>query len=177
MVNMPLDCATLLGEDVDTAHAVDVGNGGVSISSLDDLGKALDRVDLEQTAIFIQAGASAIPIGSMLLALLQKQAKQADKLKGCIGADPLGELATLGKLPRSITGAYEDMARFTAWAAANAPELQTIVVQAHPYHDGGGNAIQELAFALATGVEYLRECRPVVFPSTWSPHVSDLLSP
>lgn len=156
-INMPLDRATLLGEDVDSAHAGDVGQGGVSISSLDDLGKALDRVDLEQTAIFIQAGASAIPIGAMVLALLQKQAKQVEKLSGCIGADPLGELATLGKLPRSINGAYDDMAWFTAWAAVNAPQLQTIIVQGHPYHDGGGNAVQELAFALASGVEYLRE--------------------
>ena len=111
IINMPLDRATLLGEDVDRAHAEDVGRGGVSISILDDLGKALDRVDLEQTPIFIQAGASAIPIGTMLLALLQKQAKQAGQLSGCIGADPLGELATLGKLPRSTSGAYDDMAQ------------------------------------------------------------------
>ena len=176
-INMPLDRATLLGEDVDRVHAEDVGRGGVSISSLDDLGKALDRVDLEQTPIFIQAGASAVPIGSMLLALLQKQAKQAGQLSGCIGADPLGELATLGKLPRSISGAYDDMAQFTAWAAANAPELQTVIVQGHPYHDGGGNAIQELACAIATGVEYLREMQNRFLPiDTAAPRIRFALS-
>ncbi len=176
-INMPLDRATLLGEDVDRAHAEDVGRGGVSISSLDDLGKALDRVDLEQTPIFIQAGASAIPIGTMLLALLQKQAKQAEQLSGCIGADPLGELATLGKLPRSISGAYDDMAQFTAWTAANAPDLQTVIVQGHPYHDGGGNAVQELAFAIATGVEYLREMQNRFLPiDTAAPRIRFALS-
>jgi methylmalonyl-CoA mutase len=54
-------------------------------------------------------------------------------------------------------GAYDDMAQLTTWASANAPDLQTVLVRGHPYHDGGGNAVQELAFAIATGVEYLRE--------------------
>ncbi len=156
-VNMLLDRATVRGVDADAADAQEVGAGGTSISNLDDLGKALDRVDLEQVPVDIQAGASAIPIGSMMLALIQKQAKSAEQLRGCIGADPLGELAREGNLPRTLSGAYDDMAQFTAWAAANAPQLQTILVRGHPYHDGGGSAVQELAFALATGVEYLRE--------------------
>ena len=56
-----------------------------------------------------------------------------------------------------MSGAYDDMAQLSAWAGVNAPDLQTVLVRGHPYHDGGGNAVQELAFALATSVEYLRE--------------------
>jgi len=156
-VNMRLDTATLLGEDADTPETAYVGKGGVSISSLDDLGKALNGVDLAQTPIYIPAGASAVPMASMVLALLEKQSGAKEKLRGCIGADPLGELAREGRLPRTLSGAYDDMAKLTAWAAANAPDLQTVLVRAHPYHDGGGNTVQELAFAIATGVEYLRE--------------------
>lgn len=156
-INLTLDRAGFLGLDVDQAEAEDIGFGGVSVSSLDDLGKALDRIDLEQVSLYIQAGASGLPIGSLLLALLQKQACSADKLTGCIGADPLGMLARDGRLPRSLKGAYQDMANLTGWAAANAPKLQTILIQGHPYNDGGASATQELAFALATGVEYIRE--------------------
>lgn len=156
-VNMCLDVATMLGEDADTPETDYVGKGGVSISSLGDLGKALDGVDLRQTPIFVAAGASAIPMGSMALALLEKQSAAKEELSGCIGADPLGELAREGRLPRALNGAYDDMAQFAAWASRNAPKLQTILVRGHPYHDGGGNAVQELAFAIATGVEYLRE--------------------
>ncbi len=156
-VNMRLDVATMLGEDADTPETDYVGKGGVSISCLDDLGKALQGVDLAQTPIFIQAGASGIPMASMVLALVEKQSGSKEKLSGCIGSDPLGQLAREGRLPRAMSGAYDDMAQLTAWASANAPDLQTVVVGAHPYHDGGGNAVQELAFAIATGVEYLRE--------------------
>jgi methylmalonyl-CoA mutase len=48
------------------------------------------------------------------------------------------------------------MAQMTAWAEQEAPALQTIAAQSYPYHNSGGNAIQELAFVLTTGVEYLR---------------------
>jgi methylmalonyl-CoA mutase len=156
-VNMRLDIATLLGEDADTPETAYVGKDGVSISCLDDLSIALRGVDLAQTPIYIQAGASGIPMAAMLSALLEKQSGSKASLRGCIGADPLGELAREGRIPRSMGGAYDDMAQLTAWAAASAPDLQTVLVRAHPYHDGGGNAVQELAFAIATGVEYLRE--------------------
>ena len=156
-VNMVLDTATLLGEDADTPETGYVGKGGLSISSLTDLGKALDGVDLKQTPLFIQTGASGIPMAAMVLALVEKQSGSKEKLSGCIGSDPLGELASTGRLARTLSGAYDDMAQLTAWASANAPDLRTVLVRGHPYHDGGGSAVQELAFAIATGVEYLRE--------------------
>jgi len=156
-VNMRLDTATLLGEDADTPETGYVGKGGLSVSNLDDLAKALRGVDLAQTPVFIPAGASAIPMTSMVVALLERQSGSKDKLSGCIGSDPLGELAREGRLPRTLSGAYDDMAQLALWAAANAPDLRTVLVRVHPYHDGGANAVQELAFAIATGVEYLRE--------------------
>jgi len=156
-VNMQLDLATLLGKDADAAEPGLVGKAGLSISCLDDLTEALKGVDLEQTPIIIQTGASGLPLLSMVLAMLEKQGRSGAKLRGCISGDPLGELAGWGRLPRSLSGAYEDMAQLTRWAAAEAPGLRTVLVRGHPYHDGGGNALQELAFSLATGVEYLRE--------------------
>jgi len=155
-VNLRLDTATLLGEDADAAASGTVGQGGVSVSSLEDLSRALAGVDLATTPLFVQAGASAIPLAAMVLALLEKQSVAKEKLRGCIGSDPLGELARTGRLPRSIEGAYDDMAELAIWAASQTPDLRTLFVCGHPYHDGGGNAVQELAFALATGVEYLR---------------------
>jgi methylmalonyl-CoA mutase len=70
--------------------------------------------------------------------------------------DPLAVLAHEGKLPQSIEGAYREMASLTTWAAHNCPELQTICVHSRAWHEAGGSAVQELAFSLAMGVEYLR---------------------
>lgn len=156
-INMRLDRATFQGEDADTAEPDLVGEGGLSISCLSDLTEALDGVDLEKTPLFIQAGASGLPLLAMLLAMLEKQSRSGARLRGCIGCDPLGDVAELGWVPRPLNRAYEEMAQLTTWAATEAPELRTVLVRGHPYHDGGGNAVQELAFTLAAGVEYLRE--------------------
>jgi methylmalonyl-CoA mutase len=156
-VNLIPDEATRAGLDADQAAADKVGQGGVSLSSVDDLAHALEGVDLEQTPFFIQASASAVPLTALLMALLGQQGKALEKLRGCVGMDPLGELARTGTLPRPLPHAYEGMATLTRWASAHAPGVQTIAVQGHPYHDGGASVTQELAFALASGVEYLRE--------------------
>ena len=64
------------------------------------------------------------------------------------------------------------MAALTRWAAEHAPHLQTICVHSRAWHEAGGNAVQELAFTLATGVEYLREMsQRGLEVDTWRPRI------
>ncbi|MFZ1325634.1 MAG: methylmalonyl-CoA mutase family protein [Candidatus Contendobacter sp.] len=155
-VNIVLDRPTLAGVDADQAEADDVGKGGLSISSVADLAAALEGVDLEKTPIYIQASTSALTFTALLAGLVKQQGKSLEKVRGAIGMDPLGQLARDGRLPRDLDGIYEVMAQLATWAKSNAPQLRTITVQGHPYHNGGASATQELAFALATAVDYLR---------------------
>ena len=155
-VNLVLDAPTLAGVDADQAEAGAVGQGGLSISSVVDLAQALNGIDLETTPIYTQASTGALTFTALLAALVQQQGKSLAKVRGAIGMDPLGQLARDGKLPRDLDGSYDVMAQLAAWAKTNAPQLQTITVQGHPYHNGGASATQELAFALATAVDYLR---------------------
>ena len=155
-VNLVLDHPTLSGVDADQAEAAQVGKGGLSISSVADLAQALNGVDLETTPIYIQASASALTFTALLAALVKQQGKSLAKVRGAVGMDPLSQLARDGHLSRDLDGIYGVMAQLTGWAVANAPQLQTITVQGHPYHNGGASTTQELAFALATAVEYIR---------------------
>lgn len=155
-LNMVLDQATRNGHDPDWALPEQVGYGGLSIATLSDLDRALDGVDLEKTSLLVRSGASAMPFGALLAALARKRKKSLAKLKGCIEMDPLAVLAHEGRLPQSMEGAYREMAALTRWAAEQAPQLQTICVHSRAWHEAGGNAVQELAFVLAMGVEYLR---------------------
>ncbi len=155
-INLVLDRPTLAGIDADQAEAEDVGKGGLSVSSVADLAQALAGVDFEAIPIYIQASTSALTFTALLAALVEQQGQSLAKLRGCIGMDPLGQLARDGKLPRDLDGIYDVMAQLTTWAKTHAPHLQTITVQGHPYHNGGASATQELAFALATAVDYLR---------------------
>jgi methylmalonyl-CoA mutase len=155
-LNIVLDQATRNGQDPDTAAAGEVGAGGLSVATLADMAKALDGVDLEKVPLLVRSGASALPFAALLVALCQKQGKAVSALRGCIEMDPLGVLAHAGKLPQSLAGAYREMAELVRWAAKQAPELQTVCVHSRSWHEAGSNAAQELAFALATGVDYLR---------------------
>jgi methylmalonyl-CoA mutase len=156
-LNIVVDKATRDAHDPDWAQPEEVGCGGLSIATLADLDRALDGINLEKTSLFVRTGASALPFAALLVALARERGSLVAGLTGCIEMDPLGVLAHEGKLPQSLTGAYDEMAALTLWASAHAPKLQTICVHSRAWHEAGGNAAQELAFTLAAGLEYLRE--------------------
>lgn len=157
-LNIVLDKAGRNGADPDWPGASEhVGVAGLSIATLSDLDRALAGVDLESVPLFIRSGASGLPVGALLVALAKKRGMNLAKLRGCVEISPLGILAHEGTLPQSLEAAYREMAAFTAWAAVNAPQLQTVCVHTRAWHEAGGNAVQELAFGLAAALEYLRE--------------------
>jgi methylmalonyl-CoA mutase len=156
-LNIVLDKATRSGHDPDWAQAEEVGFGGLSIATVDDLDRALDGIDLGTTSLFVRSGASAMPFAALLVALARQRHKAPGGLSGCIEMDPLGVLSHEGCLPQSLEGAYREMAALLSWASAAASGLQTICVHSRSWHEAGGHAAQELAFTLATGVEYLRQ--------------------
>lgn len=155
-LNMVLDQATRNGADPDWGQPGEVGQGGLSIASLDDLTRALDGVDLAAAPLFIRTGASGLPFAALLVALTQQRKMDLAQLRGCVEMDPLGVMAHEGRLPQTLAGAFDEMATLTRWAAAHAPQLQTICVHSRAWHEAGANAVQELAYALATAVAYLR---------------------
>ncbi|MCB0181546.1 MAG: acyl-CoA mutase large subunit family protein [Anaerolineae bacterium] len=156
-VNLRLDKATLLGQDPDEAQVGDVGLGGVSIATVDDLAKALDGIDLTKTPLYIQSHSAAMPTMALLMALAKKKGIATDSLQGGIEMDPLGILAREGDFPRSVAGAYDVMAQMITWAKDNAPQLKIVTVHGEPYADSGASAVEELGYVLATATEYLRE--------------------
>jgi len=156
-LNIPLDCATCAGQDADKADEKSVGCCGLSLSTLADMEKAFDGVHLEMISTYLQSGSSGLPVASLLLALAKKRGMKLSELSGCVESDPLGVLAAQGKLPMSLSEAYGEMAELTAYAAKNAPKLQTIGVSSLAYSNGGASAVDELAYVLATFAEYVRE--------------------
>jgi len=156
-LNIPLDLATLHGRDPDAAESGEVGACGLSLATLADAERAFSGVELPRVSVYLHAGASALPAAALLLALARKRGVSTSHLRGCLESDPLGMLAWKGSLPVSLGRAYDEMAALTRFAATAAPGLQTIVINTQPYHDAAATATQELAFALATGIEYLRQ--------------------
>ena len=117
-----------------------------------DLLRALADIDLARFPIIAQSNQSlerASAIYDMLRAAFDVETIRA--LPGCIGCDPLGDLARNGAMPAN---AFERMSAHVDRVAAHAELLGGIAVDSASYHDAGANAVQELALALATAVAY-----------------------
>ncbi|EGO61930.1 methylmalonyl-CoA mutase family protein [Acetonema longum] len=165
-LHIRLDTATCLGLDPDIADAGQVGDRGFSLACLQDLTKALDDISLQQWSVMVPAGARSLPVVALFAALARSRGMDPGELSGSIVADPLGALALQGQLTASLPSVYDELAAVTAWAETRTPYLKTIRADGCPYHDAGANAVQELAYALATAVEYVRELqqRGLEFP-------------
>ncbi|NTV65255.1 MAG: methylmalonyl-CoA mutase, partial [Oscillochloris sp.] len=145
-LNVPLDRATLLGLDPGQAAPAQVGQGGVSLACLADLDTLFEGVPLAQTPLYLATGASGLALLALIVAAAGRQGVRPSQLRGCIGMDPLGLLAAHGSLPGSLERSYDTLAWITAWAQASAPQLRTISIELHPYHNGGAHVVQDLAF-------------------------------
>ncbi len=154
-VNIVLDAASRMGLDPDMAPRGSVGKDGVSLATVQDMQTLLDGIMQEYIDVTIQAYDLALPYTAMVAAAARKKGLKLETLTGTIGADPLGTLAEEGTLGCSLNQAYDEMYTLTAWGAENAPKLRTIAVHAHVYHNGGGSAVEELAFAFGTAVCYI----------------------
>jgi methylmalonyl-CoA mutase len=154
-VRLSLDRAGRLGRDPDMAHAGDVGFCGTSIATADDLKLALKGLD--GVSLHLRPGSGGLPMLALLVAAYRRLGYDTASLCGVLEQDPVGELVSDGNLPQSLEASFNQMALVTRWALNHMPHLDTICVRTDAYSDAGGNAVQELAFALATGVQYLRE--------------------
>lgn len=156
-LTMVLDRPTRRGLGPAEATAQEVGNRGLSLASLTDLQQALSGIDLDTVNLLCDSGATSLPLVALLAAALRDDQRETTGLDACLGCDPLGELAREGSLPLSLATAYDAMHRTIAWSLDHAPRLKSVFVQGHPYHDAGASSTQEVACALATAAEYLRE--------------------
>lgn len=131
---------------------------GFPVTSLDDIESMFSGISLDTYSLRVDAGVQSLSFLALFAAYLQKRQIPFDAVRGTIGMDPVGVLAEKGQLSTSLAALYDVMADVTKWAKENMPDVKTVIVRGEPYHNGGANAVQELAFAFATAVEYINEC-------------------
>ncbi len=152
-----LDAAGRAGLDPDDPAAVALaGVDGAMLYSTDDLRDAMRGVHLGMISVALEAGAAFIPAAAQLSALWASADMEPSKCRGAFNADPLGVLAREGHLPWSIDTAMGLAADLAAWTSARFANVTAIRVGTAPYHHAGATATQDLAFSMATALEYLR---------------------
>lgn len=150
------DLATRAGLSSNEPSNDEVGSGGISLVDANDVNIALKGVDLGVVPVHLEAGCDALPLAALYIEAVCRLDRDVQRLTGSLTADPIGQWVARGQLPVSLSTLYDSMATWTTWAESHAPALQTIGVNARLWGNAGGTATQELAFALATAVDYLR---------------------
>ena len=159
-LSVAFDMPTLYGYDTDDPRAFgEFGTCGVAVSSLADMETLFDGVRLDQVTTSMTINAPAAIIWAMYLALAEKQGASLDRIGGTIQNDILKEYIAQNEYifpPRPSMRLVTDTVEF---AAKHVPRWNPISISGYHIREAGSNAVQELAFTLADGFEYVRHAQ------------------
>ncbi|MBK9168912.1 MAG: methylmalonyl-CoA mutase [Bryobacterales bacterium] len=155
-LSVAFDLPTQMGYDADHPMAAgEVGRVGVSISSLADMERLFQGIDLERvsTSMTINATAAILLVYYVLAA--ERQGADRRKLTGTVQNDILKEYIARGTYiypPRAGMRLVTDL---FAWAGREVPDWNTISISGYHIREAGSTAAQELAFTLADAIAYV----------------------
>ena len=159
-LSVAFDMPTLYGYDTDDPRAFgEFGTCGVAVSSLADMETLFDGIRLDQVTTSMTINAPAAIIWAMYLALAEKQGASLDKIGGTIQNDILKEYIAQNEYifpPQPSMRLVTDTVEF---AAKHVPRWNPISISGYHIREAGSNAVQELAFTLADGFEYVRHAQ------------------
>jgi len=155
-LSVAFDYPTLFGYDSDHPMSYgEVGRCGVAIDSLADMEALFDGIRLDEVTTSMTTNAPAAMIWGMYLVTAEKQGVNWSKLSGTIQNDILKEYIaqkTFIYPPRPSMRIITDI---LAFATPNVPRWNTISISGYHIREAGATAIQELAFTLRDGIEYV----------------------
>jgi methylmalonyl-CoA mutase N-terminal domain/subunit len=159
-LSVAFDLPTLMGYDSDhPASEGEVGKCGVAIDSLEDMEILFDGIDLEKTTVSMTINSPASILWAMYLVVAEKQGADWKKISGTIQNDILKEYIAQKEYiyppapsMRLVVDTFEFGSKFT-------PRFNTISISGYHIREAGSTALQELAFTIYDGVEYVEWAR------------------
>ncbi|HTW90699.1 MAG TPA: methylmalonyl-CoA mutase family protein [bacterium] len=156
-LSVAFDLPTQMGYDSDSAMARgEVGKVGVAISSLEDMEALFAGIPLDKVSTSMTINATAGILLAMYCVIAEKQGKSITGLQGTIQNDILKEYVARGTYifpPRPSLRLVTDI---IAWCAENVPKWNTVSVSGYHMREAGATAVQEVAFTIADGLEYIK---------------------
>ncbi len=156
-LSVAFDLPTLMGRDPDHPLSVgEVGKCGVSIASLADMERLFDGIRLDQVSTSMTINSPAAVIFAMYLVVAERQGAERLRLSGTLQNDILKEFIAQKEYiypPRESMRLVTDTLSF---CARETPRWNTISVSGYHIREAGATALQELAFTLRDGIEYVQ---------------------
>jgi len=156
-LSVAFDMPTLMGYDTDAPEAEgEFGRCGVAISSLADMEMLLDGLPLDRVSTSMTINSPAAIIWAMYIAAAENQGVKRDQLRGTLQNDILKEYIAQKEYIFPPDPSMRLVTDTIAFGSREVPLWNTISISGYHIREAGSTAVQELAFTLADGFEYVR---------------------
>lgn len=156
-LSVAFDLATHRGYDSDHPRVEgDVGKAGVAIDSVEDMKILFDGIPLEEMSVSMTMNGAVIPILASFIVAGEEQGVSRDKLSGTIQNDILKEFMVRNTYIYPPEPSMRIVADIIEYTAKEMPKFNSISISGYHMQEAGATLVQELAFTLADGREYVR---------------------
>jgi methylmalonyl-CoA mutase len=156
-LSVAFDLATHRGYDSDHPRVVgDVGKAGVAIDSVEDMKILFDGIPLDQMSVSMTMNGAVIPILAFFIIAGEEQGVAQAQLDGTIQNDILKEFMVRNTYIYPPEPSMRIVSDIIAYTSAHMPKFNSISISGYHMHEAGATAVQELAFTIADGKEYVQ---------------------
>jgi methylmalonyl-CoA mutase len=156
-VSVAFDLATHRGYDSDHDRVQgDVGKAGVAIDSVEDMKILFDGIPLDKVSVSMTMNGAVIPILASFIVAGEEQGVDRSALSGTIQNDILKEFMVRNTYIYPPEPSMRIIADIIQYTSAEMPKFNSISISGYHMQEAGANLVQELAFTLADGREYVR---------------------
>ena len=156
-LSIAFDLATHRGYDSDHPRvAGDVGKAGVAIDSVEDMKILFAGIPLDRMSVSMTMNGAVIPTMASFIVAGEEQGTPAEKLSGTIQNDILKEFMVRNTYIYPPAPSMRIVADIIEYTAKRMPKFNSISISGYHMHEAGATAVQELAYTLADGIEYVR---------------------
>ena len=156
-LSVAFDLATHRGYDSDHERVRgDVGKAGVAIDTVEDMKRLFDGIPLDSMSVSMTMNGAVLPVLASFIVAAEEQGVPAEKLSGTIQNDILKEFMVRNTYIYPPNPSMRIVADIIEHTAHNMPKFNSISISGYHMQEAGANLVQELAFTLADGLEYVK---------------------
>ncbi len=156
-LSVAFDLATHRGYDSDHPRVVgDVGKAGVAIDSVEDMKILFDGIPLDQMSVSMTMNGAVIPVLAFFIVAGEEQGVPVEQLDGTIQNDILKEFMVRNTYIYPPEPSMRIISDIFAFTSQKMPKFNSISISGYHMQEAGATQVQELAFTIADGMEYVK---------------------
>ena len=173
-LSVAFDLATHRGYDSDHPRVEgDVGKAGVAIDSVEDMKVLFDEIPLDQMSVSMTMNGAVLPILASFIVAGEEQGVDQSELSGTIQNDILKEFMVRNTYIYPPEPSMRIVSDIISYTSRHMPKFNSISISGYHMQEAGANNVQELAFTLADGLEYVRTaCQNGMAVDSFAPRLS-----